>query len=97
MTHAELNRAYALMTGILSDVCGQVQFGEAKNGAFFATTMDVVVGVSAVLADEHAALAPIAMCVGAMRARPLWRFLPAMENNRHRYSAGSGGGDDLLL
>lgn len=103
MTDAELDRAYDLMAGILSDVRGQVQFAEAKNGALFATTMAVIVGSSAVLASEQGALTPITMWIGSMSLAlagaafaALTSFLPVSGRRRHRFSAGSGGGENLL-
>lgn len=53
MTLDTFDRAYALMSGVFAEVRGQVAFAEAKNGALFASTMAMVVGIVAILAGSE--------------------------------------------
>lgn len=104
MTKDDFDRAYGLLSGVFADVRGQVQFAEAKNGALFASTMALIVGISTILfsADDMAGsiglwlgLTSIGLAGGSFFA--LISFLPIMGKKRHRYAKGrEGSGENLV-
>lgn len=104
LSNEDFDRAYERMSGVFADIRGQVQFAEAKNGALFASTMAVIIGVATVVSglDE----VPLSVflwlgstCVGLTGAviLALLSFLPVMGPKRHRFARGSDGNAENLI
>ena len=57
----DFDRAYGAMSTVFGDIRGQVQFAEAKNGALFASTMALIIGIASILGSM--AVVPISVLI----------------------------------
>ena len=104
LSKEDFERAYEKMSGVFADIQGQVQFAEAKNGALFASTMAVIIGIATVLSSlDEVPLSVFlwlgATCFGLAGAvlLALLSFLPVMGAKRHRFARGSDGNGENLI
>lgn len=105
LSKEDFDRAYEKLSGVFADIRGQVQFAEAKNGALFASTMAVIIGVATVLSSLDKVPFSVFLwlgttCFGLTGAviLALLSFLPVMGPTRHRFARGSeGNGENLVF
>jgi hypothetical protein len=101
----DFDRAYQSLSTVFADIRGQVQFAEAKNGALFASTMALIIGIATVLGSMAEAPASILIWLGstglglaAAALLALLSFLPVMGQKRHRHARGSDSeGENLIF
>lgn len=104
LSKEDFDRAYERMSDVFADIRGQVQFAEAKNGALFASTMAVIIGVATVLSSFDDVPFSVLLwlgttCFGLTGAviLALLSFLPVMGPKRHRFARGSDGNGENLI
>jgi len=104
LSKEDFDRAYEKMSGVFADIRGQVQFAEAKNGALFASTMALIIGIATVLSSLDEVPTGIFLwlgttCCGLAGASllALLSFLPVMGTKRHRYARGSDSNGENLI
>lgn len=101
----DFDRAYQAMSAVFADIRGQVQFAEAKNGALFASTMALIIGIATILGSMDDVPVSVMIWLGSSglglagaALLALLSFLPVMGAKRHRHSRGSDGeGENLIF
>jgi hypothetical protein len=104
LSSEDFDRAYERMSVIFADVRGQVQFAEAKNGALFASTMALIIGIATVLSSLGEVPTSILLWLGTTgfglagaALLALFSFLPVMGAKRHRYARGGDGDAENVI
>lgn len=101
----DFDRAYQSLSTVFADIRGQVQFAEAKNGALFASTMALIVGIATVLGSMDEVQVSVLVWLGSTglglagaALLALLSFLPVMGAKRHRHSRGTDSeGENLIF
>ena len=101
----DFDRAYEAMSTVFGDIRGQVQFAEAKNGALFASTMALIIGIATILGSMAVVPKSVLIWLGSTgfglagaALMALLSFLPVMGTKRHRHSRGSDSeGENLIF
>lgn len=100
----DFDRAYQALSTVFADIRGQVQFAEAKNGALFASTMALIIGIATILGSMDDVPVTVQIWLGSSglglagaALLALLSFLPVMGAKRHRHSRGSDGDGENLI